>query len=137
MCRANATDFRATVELVATRWPKLPLTFSFVAPSTDLVPRTPELIPRYSEILEPLVSGLRRARELGVPVTGFESMCSIPLCLKPDGLDGYERLTEIGEPSGEFDKPPVCGGCRQRTRCWGLRRGYLSLYGSAELRPFS
>jgi MoaA/NifB/PqqE/SkfB family radical SAM enzyme len=137
MCRANATDFRATVELVATRWPKLHLTFSFVAPSTDLVPRTPELIPRYSEILEPLVSGLRRARELGVPVTGFESMCSIPLCLKPDGLDGYERLTEIGEPSEEFDKPPVCGSCRQRTRCWGLRRGYLSLYGSAELRPFS
>jgi MoaA/NifB/PqqE/SkfB family radical SAM enzyme len=137
MCRANATDFRATVELVATRWPRFPLTFSFVSPSTDLVPRTPELIPRYSEILEPLVSGLRRARELGVPVTGFESMCSIPLCLKPDGLDGYERLTEIGEPSGEFDKPPVCAGCRQRTRCWGLRRGYLSLYGSTELRPFS
>lgn len=137
MCRANAADFPATVELVAARWPQFPLTFSFVSPSTDLVPRTPELIPRYSEIMEPLVRGLRRARELGVQITGFESMCSIPLCLKPDGLDGYERLTEIGEPGEELEKPPVCDGCRQRTRCWGLRRGYLGLYGSEELRPFS
>lgn len=137
MCRANANDFGATVELVAARWPKLPLTFSFVSPSTDLVPRTPALIPRYSEVLEPLVSGLRRARELGVVVTGFESMCSIPLCLKPDGLDDYERLTEIEAPGEEFEKPPVCAGCRQQARCWGLRRGYLSLYGSAELRPFA
>lgn len=135
MCGTNATDFPATVELVASRWPAFDLTFSFVSPSTDLVPRTRELIPRYSEVLEPMLAGLRRARELSVRVSGFESMCSIPLCLKPDGLDGYEQLGRIDGPSEDFVKPPVCEGCSQRTRCWGLRRGYLSLYGSSELRP--
>ncbi|MEM7155580.1 MAG: radical SAM protein [Myxococcota bacterium] len=137
MCQTNAHDFRATVELVAERWPDFDLTFSFVSPSTDLVPRTSELIPRYSDVTEPLLDGLRRARELNLRVAGFESMCSIPLCLKPDGLDDYEQLEQIGEPGEDFEKPPVCEDCRERTRCWGLRRGYLSLYGATELRPLS
>lgn len=137
MCQTNATDFRATVELVAERWPDFDLTFSFVSPSTDLVPRTSELIPRYSDVTEPILEGLRRARELQVRVHGFESMCSIPLCLKPDGLEDYEQLEQIGEPGEDFEKPPICDGCRERTRCWGLRRGYLSLYGADELRPLS
>jgi MoaA/NifB/PqqE/SkfB family radical SAM enzyme len=142
MCRSNADDFPAAVELVATRWPGFVMTFSFVAPSTDLVPRTSELIPRYSEVLGPLLEGLRRARELGVMVTGFESMCSIPLCLKPDGLGEYQELAAVGlegedEASGEFEKPPVCEGCSQRERCWGVRRGYVRLYGIDELRPFA
>ena len=150
MCQSNAEDFPAVVELVATRWPGFILTFSFVAPSTDLVPRTSELIPRYSAMFGPLVEGLRRGRELGVMITGFESMCSIPLCLKPDGLGEYQQLSaimieggevqgsEIGtEPTGEFEKPPVCDDCSQRQRCWGVRRGYVSLYGIDELRPFA
>ena len=68
------------------------------------------------------------------------SMCSIPLCLKPDGLGEYEQLppagldAEVGETGGEFEKPAVCDGCSQRDRCWGVRRGYVALYGSSELR---
>ena len=38
---------------------------------------------------------LERARELGLRVTGFESMCAIPLCLKPDGLGEYEQLSGL------------------------------------------
>jgi len=139
MCRDNADDFPATVELVASRWPSFVLTFSFVAPSTDLVPRTAALIPRYSDVFGPLEAGLRRGRELGVQVTGFESMCSIPLCLKPDGLGEYQQLppagldAQVGDTGGEFEKPEVCDGCSQRERCWGVRRGYLALYGSSEL----
>ncbi|MFO7564882.1 MAG: radical SAM protein [Enhygromyxa sp.] len=140
MCRDNAEDFPATVELVASRWPGFDLTFSFVAPSTDLVPRTAALIPRYSEVFGPLEAGLARARELGLRVSGFESMCSIPLCLKPDGLGEYEQLSatgldaQPGETGGEFEKPEVCDGCSHRDRCWGVRRGYVALYGSSELR---
>jgi MoaA/NifB/PqqE/SkfB family radical SAM enzyme len=135
MCRDNADDFPATVELVAARWPDFPLTFSFVAPSTDLVPRTAALIPRYTDVFEPLLAGLERARALGLNVTGFESMCSIPLCLKPDGLGEYLQLPAIeGDAGAEFEKPEVCDGCSQRSRCWGVRRGYVSLYGSGELR---
>jgi MoaA/NifB/PqqE/SkfB family radical SAM enzyme len=140
MCQTNAEDFPATVELVAARWPSFELTFSFVAPSTDLVPRTSSLIPRYSDVTGPLLAGLRRARELGVTISGFQSMCSIPLCLKPDGLGEWEQLSAVeneGEVTGEFEKPVVCDTCSQRHRCWGVRRGYLSLYGTDELRPFS
>ncbi len=139
MCRGNAEDFPSLVELVATRWPGFDLTFSFVAPSTDLVPRTQALIPRYSEVLGPLLAGLERARVLGLVVTGFESMCSIPLCLKPDGLGDYEQLSEVeaGIDRGEFDKPDPCTSCSQRERCWGVRSGYASLYGTDELRPFA
>ncbi|MCA9683262.1 MAG: radical SAM protein, partial [Myxococcales bacterium] len=139
MCRQNADDFPAVVELVASRWPSFDLTFSFVAPSTDLVPRTAALIPRYSSVFGPLLAGLERARDLGVTVTGFESMCSIPLCLKPDGLGDYEQLSaaEVGiDSASEFEKPAGCADCSQRDRCWGLRRGYVQLYGSDELRPF-
>nr|WP_255216344.1 radical SAM protein [Pseudenhygromyxa sp. WMMC2535] len=141
MCQQNAADFPAVVELVASRWPRADLTFSFVAPSTDLVPRTQALIPRYSEVFAPLLAGLERARALGVTVTGFESMCAIPLCLKPDGLGDYEQLSPaelgVGESAAEFEKPPVCVTCSQQARCWGVRRGYVSLYGTDELRPFS
>jgi MoaA/NifB/PqqE/SkfB family radical SAM enzyme len=138
MCRANADDFPALVELVAERWPAFDLTFSFVAPSTDLVPRTAALIPRYSEVLGPLQAGLERARVLGLRVTGFESMCAIPLCLKPDGLGEYEQLSglEVGLDRGEFDKPEPCTRCSQRDRCWGVRSGYVELHGASELHPF-
>lgn len=144
MCRGNADDFPATVELVTQRWPDFDLTFSFVAPSTDLVPRTAALIPRYSEVFGPLLAGLELARERGLEVTGFESMCSIPLCLKPDGLGDYEHLSPTQlSPDGaisdtsseEFEKPPICDQCSQRRRCWGVRRGYVSLYGTGELSP--
>jgi MoaA/NifB/PqqE/SkfB family radical SAM enzyme len=138
MCRANADDFPEVVELVARRWPAFDLTFSFVAPSTDLVPRTAALIPRYSEVLGPLAAGLARARALGLRVTGFESMCAIPLCLKPDGLGEYEQLSglEVGFDRGEFDKPEPCARCSQAERCWGVRSGYVALYGADELHPF-
>ncbi len=139
MCRANAADFPALVELVATRWPAFDLTFSFVAPSTDLVPRTSALIPRYSEVLGPLLTGLDRARALGLRVTGFESMCAIPLCLKPDGLGEYDQLSSVEAGLGglgEFDKPEPCTRCSQRERCWGVRSGYVELHGTSELQPF-
>ena len=138
MCRANADDFPAVVELVARRWPAFELTFSFVAPSTDLVPRTAALIPRYSEVLGPMLAGLERARALSLQVSGFESMCAIPLCLKPDGLGDYDQLSEVeaGLDRGEFDKPEACTGCSQRDRCWGVRSGYVALHGTSELRPF-
>ena len=86
-----------------------------------------------------MLAGFARARELDVILSGFESMCAIPLCLKPDGLGDYEQLSaaEVGiDSASEFEKPAGCADCSQRDRCWGLRRGYVQLYGSDELRPF-
>ncbi len=146
-CRANVDEFARVVELVADRWPQAALTVSFVAPSTDLVPREAGLIPRYTEVMPSLLRGLERARERGVRVLGFESMCGIPLCLLPHA----EREVVLALPAvpagidrggsgddvdgGEFERAPACEQCDARPACYGIRRGYAALHGTGELRP--
>jgi len=136
-CEQNQEEFPALVEMAAARWPGASITVSFIAASTDLVPLDRDLMPRYSDVLPHLADGVRRARRLGVRLTGFESMCGIPLCLVPDDLTAYFALAEA--PSevapGEFQKPEeACGGCALSAQCFGVRRGYAKLHGSGELR---
>jgi len=135
----NTEDFPDYVRLVAARWPGATLTVSVVAPSTDLVPQTPELIPRYSEIRPRLAEGIRLARSAGLAVTGFESMCAVPLCLVPDEVREYLLLPEVppGSGGGEFVKVTACESCRVNERCWGVRRRYLDLFGPGELSPIA
>ncbi len=137
LCTPNHHEFPAFVELVAARWPGVPINCSFVAPSTDLVPRTPDLVPRYRDVLPSLAAALQAAHRLGVEVTGFDSMCGIPLCLVPGDLQPFAALAEVppGYDRGEFLKPSACGQCVLEPRCFGIRRGYADLYGTAELKP--
>lgn len=136
ICRTNASDLPQYVRFVAARWPKVFLNVSFVAPSTDVVPREEEFIPRYSEVLPFIEEGLREASRLGIEMGGFESMCGVPLCLVPASLDGYFRLASIppGFDRGEFVKTDECGKCALSAGCYGLRRGYWELHGGSELR---
>jgi pyruvate-formate lyase-activating enzyme len=136
-CRRNAAEFPAVVDLVAARWPAAILGVSVVGSHTDVVPRTTELIPRFSEIATPLGEGLRRARAAGITVTGFESMCGMPLCLVPPEAAAWREIPELppGEGEGEFVKPDACRACALAPRCFGLRRGYVELYGGGEVRP--
>lgn len=138
-CEANYRDFPAYIELVGRRWPRARACVSFVAPSTDMVPRSADLIPRYSDVIPHLADGLRRADELDVAVSGFDSLCGIPLCLVPTDL---ARFVEVGEAAasvtaGEAIYVEACSACALRTRCFGLRQGYAELHGTSELRPVS
>src|SRR5262249_40840382 len=110
---------------------------SFVAPSSDVVPKEKALIPRYTDALPSLARALNEARELGVTVGGFESMCGIPLCLLPKELSEYFALSDIpeGYDQGQFVKTTACQECSLQHKCYGLRRGYLALHGDAELHP--
>ncbi|HEY8429274.1 MAG TPA: radical SAM protein [Sandaracinaceae bacterium] len=137
ICQANAHELPAWVDLLASRWPRAHGTVSFVAPSTDLVPRDRALVPRYGEVLPVLAEAVARAKERGVPLGGFESMCGIPLCLVPRELDEYFALSEIppGFDAGEFVKAAACAECDLASRCYGVRRGYVELHGDEELRP--
>ena len=134
-CGTNLSDFPAYVDFVANRWPKATIVVSFVAPSTDMVPRSRALIPRYTDIMPSLTEGLTRAEAHGVNVTGFESMCGIPLCLVPAELARFAAIEEIPEgfDRGEFVVTAACQRCTLRGRCFGLRRGYAELYGDEEL----
>lgn len=136
-CRANADEFPAFVDRVASRWPVAAITVSFVAPSTDLVPHTAALVPRYTEVMPALLDGLARARAHGLEIGGFDSMCGIPLCLVPAAERApLLQLAPIPEgiDRGEFVVAPACGGCSLRGRCYGVRRGYAALHGTDELR---
>jgi uncharacterized Fe-S cluster-containing radical SAM superfamily protein len=136
-CALNTHDFTNYVRMVAERWPGVTLTLSVVAPSTDLVPHTREMIPRYSDVRPRMAEGIALARELGLTVTGFESMCAVPLCLLPDEVREYLLLPGIpeGGDRGEFVKVEACEGCSVKAGCWGVRRGYADLYGTTELSP--
>ncbi len=136
VCAKNLRDLGATVRLIASRWPAAELSISFVAPSTDLVPRDPALVPSYTEALPVIAAATAEAERLGVRVTGFESMCGLPLCLVPGSRERYAGLPEIppGFDRGEFLKTETCDPCAFEAKCYGVRRGYAALYGTAELR---
>jgi MoaA/NifB/PqqE/SkfB family radical SAM enzyme len=139
LCRPNHEEFPAFVQLVAQRWPKAAITVSFVGLSTDLVPRSRELVPRYAEVLPNLERGIAIAAQHGVRIEGFDSMCGIPLCLVPGDPARFAALAPIpaGYDGGEFTRADACGRCVLEDRCFGLRRGYAAMYGTAELVPIT
>lgn len=137
-CEANRGAFGDFVRLVAARWPAATVVFSFVALSTDLVPRDRQLVPRFSEMTPSLTEGIAEARRLGVAIGGFESMCGIPLCVIPGSFD-RASLPLLPVPDdlapGEFVKTDGCRRCRYDAACYGLRRHYAALHGVDELSP--
>lgn len=136
LCEANQHELVAFVRFVTERWPRARINFSFVAPSTDVVPRERSLIPRYSDAMPHIAAAIAEAERLGASVMGFESMCGVPLCLVPASLAPYFARNPIPEgfDGGEFVRAPACTDCALRDRCYGLRRGYAELYGADELR---
>ncbi|MGZ3477482.1 MAG: radical SAM protein, partial [Polyangiales bacterium] len=70
ICASNASELPAMIELVATRWPGASVVVSFVAQSTDVVPRDRELMPRYSEVLPFVGEALQRGSARGVEIGG-------------------------------------------------------------------
>ena len=138
-CQTNREDFPRLVDLVAARWPTAAIVFSFVGSHTDVVPRTASLIPSFTEVMPSLVAGLARARTAGLQVNGFDSMCGLPLCLVPESeRAGFSNIAvQADAGAGEFVKAEVCTHCSEEHRCFGVRRGYAELYGTAELHPLS
>jgi MoaA/NifB/PqqE/SkfB family radical SAM enzyme len=138
-CERNQADFPDYVRLVAARWPTAMVNLSFVAASTDVVPRDRSLIPRYSELLPHVAEGVRLAHAAGLRLTGYESMCSAPLCQIPDDLSTYLDLAEIGPDvdRGDFLKVDACTHCAYDKSCYGVRPTYVELYGTSEFRPIA
>jgi MoaA/NifB/PqqE/SkfB family radical SAM enzyme len=146
-CQANREDFPRFVDFVADRWPSLAasasldtgIVFSFVGSHTDVVPRSRTLIPRFTEIMPSLLAGLARGHAVGLRVSGFDSMCGMPLCLVPPQARSQFSTVELapGAGDGEFVKGAACASCAEAQRCFGIRRGYAELYGTAELRAIA
>lgn len=136
--RANHGELPELVRLVAQRWPAFVVIVSFVATHTDLVPRTTALVPRMTDVAPSLARALDLAEELGVQVTGFESMCGVPACFIPERHRSRALTRALPTAaSGEFVKDPACTRCAADGTCWGLRRGYAELHGTGEVAPFA
>jgi hypothetical protein len=137
MCERNYRDLPSYVRFVHERWPGAQVTLSFVAPSSDLVPMERDLVPRYSDVLPYLREALSQAQEIGLWVSPLDSMCGLPLCLWPARLDEPLLRADIpaGFDGGEFLKTDACRSCAAQSKCYGLRRRYAQLHGTAELRP--
>lgn len=134
--RRNHHELVDLVRLVAARWPRAELGLSFVAPSSDLVPRDRELIPRFGEVVPSVEAAVAAARALGVALGSFVTMCGLPLCvISPEARAEVIGQRPEGGDGGAFVHPPACDGCAVRDRCYGVRQGYLDLYDAAELRP--
>ena len=103
--------------------PNIAANFSYVAASTDNVPRDTKLIPRFSDVAWAMEAAHLAAVERGIVWTGFDSKCGVPACYLPkavrekhfttdraDGGIGIHRV-EVGGPvcigSGEIAEPPV------------------------------
>ncbi len=138
-CRRNHSEFPAYVEMVASRWPQASICVSFVGASTDMVPLSTKLIPRYRDIVPDLGEGLLIAKAHGIEVAGFDSMCGLPLCLVPGDLISDYNLAAIPEgfDGGEFVRADACTKCARSRECFGIRRRYADLYGVDELHPLS
>jgi MoaA/NifB/PqqE/SkfB family radical SAM enzyme len=135
VCEKNRHELVDYVRMVASRWPRATVNLSFVGPSTDLVPGDPSLIPRYSDALPAIAEAVVEASRLGLSMVGFQSMCGLPLCLIPPGVQTL-RLADVPEgfDQGEFLKTDECGRCSLESKCWGLRRRYAEIHGTGELR---
>ena len=137
MCEKNYRDLPSYIDFVHRRWPAVMLSLSFVAASSDVVPMERDLIPRYSDVLPYLREALRRAYDLGLWVSPLDFMCGLPLCLSPWSIDDPLSREDIpvGFDGGEFIKTEACRACVAQTKCYGLRRRYAALHGTAELHP--
>lgn len=137
ICRVNAAELPAMIELVADRWPRASVSISFVAQSTDVVPRDRDLMPRYADVMPFVADALERGRARGVAISGFESMCGLPLCLVPVDRDELFALPEVADANDEFVKTGACAQCSLGSRCYGIRRGYVDLHGADELQAIN
>jgi MoaA/NifB/PqqE/SkfB family radical SAM enzyme len=146
-CQGNRSDFPHFIDFVAARWPSLVaapwpdvgIVCSFVASHTDVVPRSAALIPSFTDVMPSLLAGLARARAIGLRVSGFDSMCGLPLCIVPESERAQFSTLSLAEGAGggEFVKAEACASCSEEHRCFGVRRGYAEIYGTGELRSIS
>jgi MoaA/NifB/PqqE/SkfB family radical SAM enzyme len=117
------------------------INFSYVAASTDNVPRDTQLIPRFSDVAWALAAAHRRALSLGIVISGFDAKCGVPPCYLPDDLRELHFVTEIpaeeraNAAAAGFTKAEACARCELDKRCYGIRTSYAEMHGTSELLP--
>ncbi|MEO7097684.1 MAG: radical SAM protein, partial [Polyangiales bacterium] len=142
LCGYNVEDLAKFPDFVAEELghpDKVVANFSFVAASTDNVPRDTKLIPRFRDVAWALEGAHAKAIERSLRWTGFDSKCGVPACYLPRALREEHFIhdlppEELARAKG-FTKSEACGECELDRRCYGIRSTYATMYGVDELRP--
>jgi MoaA/NifB/PqqE/SkfB family radical SAM enzyme/predicted dehydrogenase len=105
----------------------------------------PEVLPRLSELAEPLRRALDLCLAQGIPFAGVTHPCGVPPCLlggDPRYVHDAARWRFEGDPDGQGPGPsstsgkiPGCSECIYDRFCPGLRPEYAAVHGTGELRP--
>jgi hypothetical protein len=137
---AGFADYVRRAFLDPTKGARLDINFSFVAASTDNVPRDTGLIPRFSDVAWALAALHDRTAALGIRLTGFDSKCGVPACYLPRAIRDQHFASDLPDEeraaaSAGFVRSDACGRCELEKRCYGIRASYAELYGTGELRP--
>ena len=135
VCRQNLAGVEAFVAWLAGALAPRPnhLVFSFPLPAGRARTSGAATIPRYSEATPAILTGLRRARALGLPAH-VAGICGLPTCVEPELRDFPEPHPEPFDPRLGPDRVrfPGCDGCAWGDRCPGVPSRYLELYGTDE-----
>jgi len=137
---SNADALLPMVRLLAERWPgSVRLNLSWAHASSELVPRSAQITPRFGDVRAEIGAAIAACSELGVAFRGLDGQCGLPLCLpEPDWLDGGSLPILPPDSFREgFIKVEACDQCALNHRCVGLREGYAELHGTGELQPVS
>ncbi|MFO0658211.1 MAG: radical SAM protein [Polyangiaceae bacterium] len=146
VCGYNAQQLAKFPDFVAREFgsirpeTQIDINFSYVAASTDNVPRDTGLIPRFTDVAWALAEARSRSVALNIRMTGFDSKCGVPACYLPRDIREEhfakdipkEELAHVGNG---FTKSSACASCELDRRCYGIRTTYAEMYGTDELRP--
>lgn len=99
------------------------------------------LVPKISEVQEPLLRAVERAESLGVRIgVGGLPFCALPGRLELFGVDDLtvvhngEETDQITERS-PYSQAEACGECALAAICPGPQAEYAAQFGTDELRP--
>lgn len=137
VCRQNLEEIGQFVEYLAGLSPRPYLvSFSFVAPSGLAWENRGTTIPPAKEAAPRLLAALTRACELGLNVVHSE-YCGIPTCVAPGLREFAEPHTDDRPMHVPQDKAKLsrCNKCEWDSRCSGIFKRYLELYGDKEFGP--
>jgi len=133
----NIHETREFAQLVWDRWQgAVEIVWSVAAPITEATDRYEDGLLSLDRVSAPLLKGLETCLELGVGFGGQNDTCGVPPCvLNDDPRFVAEIQDEHRSAERDFYFPEPCGDCSLRSRCRGVRRGYVERFGSLGLVP--
>lgn len=136
ICPQNFRDVPAFVRFLSARATLLKFCFLFATPIHPELAH-PDIIVRFSDAAAPLTQALDFCIEQGIPFEGLSERCGVPQCILAGQRRYFPNAPRIPDDnrSEDFMQAPSCPGCARRDRCYGVRRLYAYVYGTAEFRP--